>query len=57
MPHEGHFLESDVPIAAYIFNSPLHGMILFHSLGYQAKLMIYSSLRIWHLRELLDLYH
>ncbi|KAF7980211.1 hypothetical protein HWV62_39313 [Athelia sp. TMB] len=24
MPHEGHFLESDVPIAAYIFNSPLH---------------------------------
>ncbi|KAH7922134.1 glycoside hydrolase family 38 protein [Leucogyrophana mollusca] len=24
MPHVGHFLESDVPIAAYIFNSPLH---------------------------------
>jgi len=24
MPHIGHFLESDVPIAAYIFNSPLH---------------------------------
>ncbi|KAI0270408.1 alpha-mannosidase [Gloeopeniophorella convolvens] len=23
-PHEGHFLESDVPIAAYLFNSPLH---------------------------------
>ncbi|KAG5635742.1 hypothetical protein H0H81_010225 [Sphagnurus paluster] len=23
MPHEGHFLESDVPIAAYLFNSPL----------------------------------
>ena len=25
MPHVGHFLESDVPIAAYLFNSPLHG--------------------------------
>ncbi|KAF8878221.1 glycoside hydrolase family 38 protein [Infundibulicybe gibba] len=25
MPHEGHFLDSDVPMAAYIFNSPLHG--------------------------------
>ncbi|KZT05154.1 glycoside hydrolase family 38 protein [Laetiporus sulphureus 93-53] len=24
MPHKGHFLESDVPMAAYIFNSPLH---------------------------------
>jgi len=24
MPHVGHFLESDVPIAAQIFNSPLH---------------------------------
>ncbi|KAJ7467473.1 glycoside hydrolase family 38 protein [Mycena latifolia] len=23
MPHKGHFLESDVPVAAYIFNSPL----------------------------------
>jgi len=23
MPHEGHFLESDVPIAAYLYNSPL----------------------------------
>jgi alpha-mannosidase len=23
MPHEGHFLESDVPVAAYLFNSPL----------------------------------
>ncbi|OCH89390.1 glycoside hydrolase family 38 protein [Obba rivulosa] len=23
-PHKGHFLESDVPQAAYIFNSPLH---------------------------------
>ncbi|KAF8182889.1 alpha-mannosidase [Pholiota molesta] len=25
MPHEGHFLESDVPIAGYLFNSPLRG--------------------------------
>lgn len=24
MPHKGHFLESDVPQAAYLFNSPLH---------------------------------
>ncbi|RDB17533.1 Alpha-mannosidase [Hypsizygus marmoreus] len=23
MPHEGHFLESDVPMAAYLFNSPI----------------------------------
>jgi alpha-mannosidase len=25
LPHEGHFLESDVPMAAYLFNSPLRG--------------------------------
>lgn len=24
MPHVGSFLESDVPMAAYVFNSPLH---------------------------------
>lgn len=24
LPHEGHFLESDVPMAAYLFNSPLY---------------------------------
>ncbi|KAF8259316.1 glycosyl hydrolases family 38 N-terminal domain-containing protein [Lactarius quietus] len=24
MPHRGHFLQSKVPIAAYLFNSPLH---------------------------------
>ncbi|KAK7464842.1 Glycoside hydrolase, 38 vacuolar alpha mannosidase [Stygiomarasmius scandens] len=24
MPHEGHFLQSDVPMAAYLFNSPLY---------------------------------
>ncbi|KAH7105393.1 glycosyl hydrolases family 38 N-terminal domain-containing protein [Auriculariales sp. MPI-PUGE-AT-0066] len=24
LPHEGHFLQSDVPAAAYLFNSPLH---------------------------------
>src|ERR1700729_3111451 len=28
MPHLGHFFESDVPVAAYIFNSPLHGRCL-----------------------------
>src|ERR1700761_710860 len=26
MPHKGSFLESDVPIAGYLFNSPLHSM-------------------------------
>ncbi len=25
LPHRGHFVESHVPIAAYLFNSPLHG--------------------------------
>jgi hypothetical protein len=25
MPHQGHFLESDVPMAAYLYNSPLRG--------------------------------
>ncbi|EPQ55548.1 glycoside hydrolase family 38 protein [Gloeophyllum trabeum ATCC 11539] len=24
LPHAGHFLESDVPLAGYLFNSPLH---------------------------------
>lgn len=24
LPHAGHFLQSDVPQAAYLFNSPLH---------------------------------
>ncbi|KII92975.1 glycoside hydrolase family 38 protein [Plicaturopsis crispa FD-325 SS-3] len=24
LPHQGHFLESDVPVAAYLFNSPIH---------------------------------
>ncbi|EJF58912.1 glycoside hydrolase family 38 protein [Dichomitus squalens LYAD-421 SS1] len=28
MPHQGSFLESDVPIAAIIFNSPLHVRLL-----------------------------
>ncbi|KAL6305038.1 glycosyl hydrolases family 38 N-terminal domain-containing protein [Sparassis latifolia] len=28
MPHKGHFLESDVPVAAYLFNSPLHLRLL-----------------------------
>ena len=32
MPHQGSFLESDVPIAATLFNSPLHGW--FHSSHY-----------------------
>ncbi|TFK83854.1 glycoside hydrolase family 38 protein [Polyporus arcularius HHB13444] len=28
MPHQGHFLESDVPIAAILFNSPIHVRLL-----------------------------
>ncbi|KAI0640866.1 glycosyl hydrolases family 38 N-terminal domain-containing protein [Trametes meyenii] len=28
LPHQGHFLESDVPIAATLFNSPLHVRLL-----------------------------
>lgn len=32
MPHKGHFLESDVPMAAYLFNSPLHGLSLAKSI-------------------------
>ena len=28
LPHVGHFLESDVPIAAYLYNSPLHRTLL-----------------------------
>jgi alpha-mannosidase len=28
LPHEGHFLESDVPVAGYLYNSPLRGMFL-----------------------------
>lgn len=27
MPHKGHFMESDVVQAAYLFNSPLHRMV------------------------------
>ncbi|KAG6862107.1 hypothetical protein C0995_005917 [Termitomyces sp. Mi166 len=30
MPHEGHFLESDVPIAAYLYNSPLRVRYIPH---------------------------
>lgn len=30
MPHQGHFLESDVPMAAYLFNSPLHGIFILY---------------------------
>ncbi|KAG2746357.1 glycoside hydrolase family 38 protein [Suillus brevipes Sb2] len=29
MPHVGSFLESDVPMAAFIYNSPLHGQLGF----------------------------
>lgn len=28
LPHEGSFLESDVPHAAYLYNSPLRGMCI-----------------------------
>ncbi|RDX39891.1 glycosyl hydrolases 38, partial [Lentinus brumalis] len=29
MPDQGHFLESDVPIAAIRFNSPIHGKAIY----------------------------
>ncbi|KAF7428479.1 Glycoside hydrolase, 38 vacuolar alpha mannosidase [Pleurotus ostreatus] len=33
LPHEGHFLESDVPMAAYLFNSPLYLRFVEHSIS------------------------
>ncbi|KDQ27960.1 glycoside hydrolase family 38 protein [Pleurotus ostreatus PC15] len=33
LPHEGHFLESDVPVAAYLFNSPLYLRFVEHSIS------------------------
>ncbi|KAJ7199975.1 glycoside hydrolase family 38 protein [Mycena pura] len=39
MPHQGHFLESDVPTAAYLFNSPLY----IRSLGADATLNTSNS--------------
>ncbi|OSX57004.1 glycoside hydrolase family 38 protein [Postia placenta MAD-698-R-SB12] len=38
MPHKGHFLESDVPQAAYVFNSPLHVRYLLDE-GVEAPLL------------------
>ncbi|KAI0944229.1 hypothetical protein AcW1_010259 [Taiwanofungus camphoratus] len=38
MPHKGHFLESDVPMAAYLFNSPLHMRYLLEE-GAQAPML------------------
>lgn len=31
MPHEGHFLDSDVPMAGYLYNSPLRREFSFLS--------------------------
>ncbi|KAJ7113374.1 glycoside hydrolase family 38 protein [Mycena epipterygia] len=39
MPHKGHFLESDVPTAAYLFNSPLY----LRSLGASASVCTLNS--------------
>lgn len=44
MPHAGSFLESDVPIAAFIYNSPLHGQLGFYVVSSLISLMI-SSVR------------
>ena len=30
LPHASHFLDSEVPMAAYLFNSPMHGGSSFH---------------------------
>ena len=42
MPHAGSFLESDVPTAAILFNSPLHGMFIFSSDMSPGTLLIMS---------------
>jgi alpha-mannosidase len=50
MPHRGHFLESDVPVAAYLFNSPIHGELsdgMYYGMlvGTQARLLRYLLVR------------
>lgn len=43
MPHVGHFLESDVPKAAYLYNSPLHSK--YHMVKYDHGLSIQCTVR------------
>ncbi|KAH7908394.1 glycoside hydrolase family 38 protein [Hygrophoropsis aurantiaca] len=45
MPHVGHFLESDVPAAAYIFNSPLH--VRYVPDGTQPSISAVSKTPFW----------
>jgi alpha-mannosidase len=40
MPHVGSFLESDVPMAAFIYNSPLHGQLSYSDVSALISLMI-----------------
>lgn len=40
MPHVGSFLESDVPMAAFIYNSPLHGQLGFPDVSAPIGLII-----------------
>jgi len=38
LPHVGHFLESDVPIAGYLYNSPLHLRSIPDNVKFQPEL-------------------
>ncbi len=44
MPHQGSFLESDVPVAAYLFNSPLHGTFTLYSTKIHSKPLAVRSI-------------
>ncbi|KAJ7872234.1 hypothetical protein B0H13DRAFT_2349520 [Mycena leptocephala] len=44
MPHKGHFLESDVPTAAYLFNSPLYIALTTQPVSNTLTLLVLRSL-------------
>ncbi|KAL0956195.1 hypothetical protein HGRIS_002352 [Hohenbuehelia grisea] len=43
LPHEGHFLESDVPKAAYLFNSPLHVRVQRNASSSPGQVTLFKS--------------
>ncbi|KIJ30485.1 glycoside hydrolase family 38 protein [Sphaerobolus stellatus SS14] len=43
LPHVGHFLESDVPTAAYFFNSPLHLRYLAEDRSPQVPISLHKA--------------
>ena len=45
MPHEGHFLESDVPVAGHLYNSPLRGNRSFFVISIKLKVVDHSLVR------------